>query len=187
LAVATVPNLKAANRPNSRHASTCSVAEKVQRFGGDPTLDAWLEHYRKGAKRYGQKTSEMVEVPGHDHRETAQSLNLGLPSLDKDAYEAAKQPPALDSVYIGKSIKPEFIYLRLANRHGLITGATGTGKTVTLQGLAEGFSDQGEPVFCADVLAVEPQVTLIRRGFASSALGRTRVITPSRISALILS
>ena len=34
------------------------------------------------------------------------------------------------------------IWLRLANRHGLITGATGTGKTVTLQGLAEGFSDR---------------------------------------------
>ena len=60
------------------------------------------------------------------------------------------QAPA-DSVYIGESVKPEFIYLRLANRHGLITGATGTGKTVTLQGLAEGFSDQGVPVFCADV------------------------------------
>jgi uncharacterized protein len=56
-----------------------------------------------------------------------------------------------DSVYIGKSVKPEFIYLRLANRHGLITGATGTGKTVTLQGLAEGFSAHGVPVFCADV------------------------------------
>ncbi len=48
-----------------------------------------------------------------------------------------------ESVYLGKSIKPEFILLRLANRHGLITGATGTGKTVTLQGLAEGFSDLG--------------------------------------------
>jgi uncharacterized protein len=56
-----------------------------------------------------------------------------------------------DSVYIGKSVKPEFIYLRLANRHGLTTGATGTGKTVTLQGLAEGFSSFGVPVFCADV------------------------------------
>jgi DNA helicase HerA-like ATPase len=55
------------------------------------------------------------------------------------------------SAYIGQSIKPEFIYLRLANRHGLVTGATGTGKTVTLQGLAEAFSDQGVPVFCADV------------------------------------
>jgi hypothetical protein len=48
-----------------------------------------------------------------------------------------------ESVYLGKSIKPEFILLRLANRHGLITGATGTGKTVTLQRLAEGFSDLG--------------------------------------------
>ena len=38
-----------------------------------------------------------------------------------------------------------------ANRHGLIAGATGTGKTVTLQCLAEGFSDIGVPVFLADV------------------------------------
>ena len=41
--------------------------------------------------------------------------------------------------------------LRRANRHGLIAGATGTGKTVTLQGLAEGFSRAGVPVFVADV------------------------------------
>jgi DNA helicase HerA-like ATPase len=57
-------------------------------------------------------------------------------------------------VNIGKSAdlkEVEAILLRLANRHGLVTGATGTGKTVTLQGLAEGFSDQGVPVFCADV------------------------------------
>ncbi|OYU71895.1 MAG: ATP-binding protein, partial [Burkholderiales bacterium PBB5] len=39
----------------------------------------------------------------------------------------------------------------LANRHGLITGATGTGKTITLQGLAENFSKIGVPVFLADV------------------------------------
>src|SRR4051794_27313498 len=39
----------------------------------------------------------------------------------------------------------------LANRHGAITGATGTGKTVTLQSLAEGFSKIGVPVFMADV------------------------------------
>jgi ATP-dependent protease Clp ATPase subunit len=38
-----------------------------------------------------------------------------------------------------------------ANRHGLITGATGTGKTITLQTLAEGFSRIGVPVFMADV------------------------------------
>jgi uncharacterized protein len=46
---------------------------------------------------------------------------------------------------------PEVIELKLANRHGLITGATGTGKTVTLQVLAEGFSAAGVPVFAADI------------------------------------
>lgn len=44
-----------------------------------------------------------------------------------------------------------FLHPRYANRHGLIAGATGTGKTVTLQCLAEGFSDLGIPVFLADV------------------------------------
>ena len=46
---------------------------------------------------------------------------------------------------------PCFLLPALANRHGLITGATGTGKTVTLQTLAEGFSRIGVPVFMADV------------------------------------
>lgn len=54
-------------------------------------------------------------------------------------------------IFIGKSVKPEYLNLNLANRHGLITGATGTGKTVTLQVLAEGFSDAGVPVFAADI------------------------------------
>ncbi len=45
----------------------------------------------------------------------------------------------------------EYIELKLANRHGLVTGATGTGKTVTLQVLAEGFSAAGVPVFAADI------------------------------------
>ncbi len=47
--------------------------------------------------------------------------------------------------------KPEQLLLKYGNRHGLVTGATGTGKTITLQILAEGFSNQGVPVFCADV------------------------------------
>jgi DNA helicase HerA-like ATPase len=61
-------------------------------------------------------------------------------------------------IYLGTSRHPddsigkgEYLNLKLANRHGLITGATGTGKTVTLQILAEGFSNAGVPVFCADV------------------------------------
>jgi len=44
-----------------------------------------------------------------------------------------------------------FLQPRYANRHGLVAGATGTGKTITLQCLAEGFSDLGVPVFLADV------------------------------------
>ncbi len=47
--------------------------------------------------------------------------------------------------------KGEYLDLKMANRHGLVTGATGTGKTVTLQILTEGFSNAGVPVFCADV------------------------------------
>ena len=51
----------------------------------------------------------------------------------------------------GSNPVPECIELALANRHGLVTGATGTGKTVTLQILAEGFSAAGVPVFAADI------------------------------------
>jgi uncharacterized protein len=56
-----------------------------------------------------------------------------------------------ETILIGRSTKPEELLLRLANRHGLVTGATGTGKTVTLQVLAEGLSNAGVPVFAADV------------------------------------
>ncbi len=55
------------------------------------------------------------------------------------------------SIYIGKGEEQQYLDLKLANRHGLIAGATGTGKTVSLQILAEGFSSQGVPVFMADV------------------------------------
>jgi DNA double-strand break repair helicase HerA and related ATPase len=51
----------------------------------------------------------------------------------------------------GRELVPECVELKLANRHGLVTGATGTGKTVTLQVLAEGFSAAGVPVFAADI------------------------------------
>jgi len=47
--------------------------------------------------------------------------------------------------------EPQELVLRRANRHGLVAGATGTGKTVTLQGMAENFSARGVPVFLADV------------------------------------
>jgi DNA helicase HerA-like ATPase len=56
-----------------------------------------------------------------------------------------------DKILVGKGSKPEYLTLKLANRHGLVTGATGTGKTVTLQVLAEGFARAGVPVFAADI------------------------------------
>ena len=55
------------------------------------------------------------------------------------------------SILVGKGDTPVRLALALANRHGLVAGATGTGKTVTLQLLAERFSDAGVPVFCADI------------------------------------
>src|SRR3954452_4306793 len=54
-------------------------------------------------------------------------------------------------ILVGKGERPQMLHLPLANRHGLIAGATGTGKTVTLQVLAEGFSRAGVSVFCADI------------------------------------
>lgn len=56
-----------------------------------------------------------------------------------------------NGVMIGFSDHPELLLLNRANRHGLVAGATGTGKTVTLQILAQGLSDAGVPVFAADV------------------------------------
>lgn len=62
------------------------------------------------------------------------------------------------SLYLGTSRNPddslnkgEYLALKYGNRHGLVTGATGTGKTVTLQVLAESFSEAGVPVFAADI------------------------------------
>src|SRR5271170_8031925 len=54
-------------------------------------------------------------------------------------------------IFVGKGGNDQFLALALANRHGLVTGATGTGKTVSLQVLAEGFSRAGVPVFAADI------------------------------------
>jgi len=61
-------------------------------------------------------------------------------------------------IFLGASRKPddsinskEYLALKFGNRHGLVTGATGTGKTVSLQVMAEGFSRAGVPVFCADI------------------------------------
>lgn len=78
---------------------------------------------------------------------------------DKSKSAAAENPAADPHFFAqngrillgGSHAGIEYIELKLANRHGLVTGATGTGKTVTLQVLAEGFSAAGVPVFAADI------------------------------------
>ena len=56
-----------------------------------------------------------------------------------------------ERIFIGKGEQAAWLSLALANRHGLVTGATGTGKTVSLQVMAEGFARAGVPVFAADI------------------------------------
>src|SRR4030081_344972 len=56
-----------------------------------------------------------------------------------------------EKIFIGRGEQPAWLTLALANRHGLVTGATGTGKTVSLQVMAEGFARAGVPVFAADI------------------------------------
>jgi len=76
-----------------------------------------------------------------------------------------------EPLLIGRGETPQFLLPAYANRHGLIAGATGTGKTVSLQVLAEGFADLGVPVFAADIkgdlsgiaLAGEAKPKLIER------------------------
>jgi len=56
-----------------------------------------------------------------------------------------------NKIWVGTGVNPVFLLPQMANRHGLIAGATGTGKTVSLKVLAEGFSNMGVPVFLADI------------------------------------
>ena len=71
------------------------------------------------------------------------------------------------------------LVLARANRHGLIAGATGTGKTVTLQGLAEAFSDAGVPVFVADVKGDLSGIAM-----AGSALAKPHAAFAERAAAI---
>ena len=57
----------------------------------------------------------------------------------------------MNQILVGKGAHPVYLLAKYANRHGLVAGATGTGKTVSLMLLAEGFSRLGVPVFMADI------------------------------------
>ena len=66
-------------------------------------------------------------------------------------HPTTKMADTNEKIFVGKGEQPAWLTLALANRHGLVTGATGTGKTVSLQVMAEGFARAGVPVFAADI------------------------------------
>ena len=89
--------------------------------------------------------------------------------------------PQEHKIWIATGEKPVYLEPGMANRHGLIAGATGTGKTVTLKVLAESFSDMGVPVFMADVkgdlsgmCVAGAENSHIRRSIDSMGLGDFR-------------
>ena len=89
--------------------------------------------------------------------------------------------PQEHKIWIATGEKPVYLEPGMANRHGLIAGATGTGKTVTLKVLAESFSDMGVPVFMADVkgdlsgmCVAGTENSHIRRSIDSMGLGDFR-------------
>jgi len=86
-----------------------------------------------------------------------------------------------EPILVAKNTDSEFHLLtNMANRHGVITGATGTGKTVTLQRLAEGFSSRGVPVFMADIKGDLTGVTQAGGGNAKIDARNTQLgITPT--------
>ena len=76
-----------------------------------------------------------------------------------------------DKIWVGTGVNgPVNLLPGMANRHGLIAGATGTGKTVTLKVLAEGFSDMGVPVFLSDIKS--DLSGMVKPGFRSEAIDR---------------
>lgn len=76
-------------------------------------------------------------------------------------------------IWVGTGEKPVCLLPQMANRHGLIAGATGTGKTVSLKVLAEGFSEMGVPVFLADVKG--DLAGMVEVGAHSDAIGKRLV------------
>ena len=86
-------------------------------------------------------------------------------------------------IWVAKSGEEKvYIYPKMANRHGLIAGATGTGKTVTLKVLAESFSSCGVPVFLADV---KGDLAAMCRPGEENEMGNPDVLRAQRVRFLL--
>ncbi|MCI1709328.1 MAG: DUF853 domain-containing protein [Chiayiivirga sp.] len=90
----------------------------------------------------------------------------------------------MNDILLGKGDTPVHLLGKYGNRHGLVAGATGTGKTVSLMTLAEGFSRLGVPVFLADVKGDVAGLAMAgvaeREDAAAHAPDRHRRITPTK-------
>jgi DNA helicase HerA-like ATPase len=95
----------------------------------------------------------MNQIPPEDwHIEADWQLPMAVIMLPDNSFPGVEPDMTeIQPILIGKGGHKQYLLPAFGNRHGLITGATGTGKTVTLQVLAEGFSNIGVPVFLADV------------------------------------
>jgi len=92
-----------------------------------------------------------VEPAGHEVQPVAEVIPA-VP-LETVATPTPPPPPTPDParMFVARGVVDLFLVSKMANRHGLVAGATGTGKTVTIHSMAERFSEIGVPVFMADV------------------------------------
>jgi len=94
------------------------------------------------------RSEAMDTSPAARKRRQLKYAGRGLEKTGTDTMASIEQD---GKIFVGKGTTPQYLTLVLANRHGLVAGATGTGKTVTLQVLAEELSREGVSVFAADI------------------------------------
>src|SRR6059036_3687096 len=111
-------------------------------------------HYTGRVPEYGTPAGSAVCDASTIHRRVGRRGPAPLRSHARRARWRADWlggRPGVDQILIGKGERPVLLLAKYGNRHGLVAGATGTGKTVSLMVMAEGFSRLGVPVFMADV------------------------------------
>jgi uncharacterized protein len=111
--------------------------------------------HRFGAWKYGYRCGWFHSISGMRYAYVVSpTFGLDQEAMPRGHAMSASDDKMADTdekIFVGKGEQPAWLTLALGNRHGLVTGATGTGKTVSLQVMAEGFARAGVPVFAADI------------------------------------
>ena len=135
-------------------AISATSAVSTKNFMAGPVMLGWPARPAMAAGRVGGATRSCDRNgrprPPPQARPRPKKQRKTAPAVKSNKGEASAMEQD-DAILVGKGETAQLLHLGLANRHGLIAGATGTGKTVSLQILAEGFSSRGVPVFMADV------------------------------------